>query len=1111
MKIFIRYILILLLSGLSLACSNKKNTWLSRNSQALNTRYNVYFNGHESYKEGVKNIFKANIDDYTTVIPLFPISNHANASAATAEMDRSIEKCQKAIKLHSIKVKPKKDPVRLKDPKFQAFLAQEEYNTQMDEVWLLLGKSQFHKADFLAAIGSFTYIVNHYKTNKPAVAAAYIWLARTYIELDWIYDAEDMLDKANKSQVPTTLSAEFSATKADVLLRQKKYKEAIPFLSIAADQEHMSKQRSRYNFVLAQLHRMNSNNDKAIAYYGKVRRSNPVFEMAFNARVNMAEADRLNPAKAVKKLKRMLKNSKYKEHLDKIYYTIGSIYQGEKDYPKAIENYNLAIKNSKKNGADKIQALVTLADLYYSQSKYLDAQPHYAEATTLMPLEHEDYLRVSNRSQMLDELNQKHQIVVLQDSLQALASMTDDQKKAKVDALIKKMQQDEVDLKKKVEADIAAQSAILTQEMDAVTSVAAANNQGNWYFYNTMLVANGKTDFQRRWGTRKLEDNWRRKNKAIVDNAEQSEVAELNTLEEDQQIVGVNDNQNGGSAVQTDVQYYLKQLPSTPAAQKASDEQIAGALYDMGVIYKENLEDVPMAVKTFEELERRFPKEKRMPDVYYYLYQMSLKAKDSTQANMYRLDIVNKFPESSYAKALSQPDYALRMAKMYLLQDSLYQQTYIAYSKSEYSTVFASYKDVQENYPLTPLMPKFMFVNALSEAKAGNTQQFKTDLDSLIKKYPQSDVSAMAKDILALIKQGNEVQAGSSHGSILSMRDSLLGGNRAALDSMQFSTNMREKHMIVIYAPKELEINRLLFGVASYNFTGFLVKDFDLETLRYSTNANLLIVSALDDLDEAEWYLSGLKGNADVHLFLQSKNCQSFVISETNLALIRKGRTIEEYLAFFQSDILASAAPAHVEEVLPGEEVSPVETVVPQTSFSGLVVPVDSTTLIPAAGAMPVTESLQSSPSSALSITPAPTVDPVSKPASTVSKTAGANFVEDPMAPHAYAILVMKGTVHFDELKQAFDTYNARNYPLANLKMVQTILGDQQIIRVEMFPESTAAKNYLFGLIRNREMFQSLQGAVYRNIIISDKNIDELIRTKALNEYLKFNREKNMK
>src|ERR1035437_3935359 len=151
-------LLVVLISG----CSTKKNTWLTRNYQATNTRFNVYYNGYVSYNEGLKNILKANKEDYSNIIPMYPISRHSNASAATTNMDLTIEKCRKAIKLHSIKIKPEKNYKKANSPDYKLFYNQEEFNPALKDAWLLLGKAEFHKANFLGSVGTFSYIVRHY-------------------------------------------------------------------------------------------------------------------------------------------------------------------------------------------------------------------------------------------------------------------------------------------------------------------------------------------------------------------------------------------------------------------------------------------------------------------------------------------------------------------------------------------------------------------------------------------------------------------------------------------------------------------------------------------------------------------------------------------------------------------------------------------------------------------------------------------------------------------------------------------------------------------------------------------------------------------------------------
>jgi tetratricopeptide (TPR) repeat protein len=898
------------------------------------------------------------------------------------------------------------------------------------------------------------------------------------------------------------LSGLFAAAKADLMLKQGQYKEAIPFLEIAVQNEYSKKQRARFYFVLGQLYRMQNDNEKSIFFYSKALRTSPPFDMDFNARLNRAEADSKNTKKSVKKLQKMIKNTRYAKYQGKIYYTIGQIYQEQNQMPLAVTNYKLAIEKSKTDAPTKLQALVTLADLYYSQSKYLVAQPYYNEAASLMPTSNPDYERVSKRSQMLGELAQQQDIVVLQDSLQALGKLSEKDRIATIEALIKKLQDDDVAMKKKLAAETEAQNnQFASDSASAQTNALINKNQGNWYFYNKTLIPSGKTDFLRKWGSRKLEDNWRRKDKSVVTTEEEAQYAENDStsgIAAKKDKKGL-DAKADSSGINTNVQQYLKQVPLTENQIKVSNEQIASALYKMGMIYMESLEDMPLAIQTFEELERRFPTDKRLPDVYYALCQMNMKNKDSVQADIYRNRLIAKFPETTYAKALSQPDYVQKMVQMNLVQDSLYQLSYIAYTKSDYQTVFSNYKNIKEKYPLSPLTPKFMFINALSNGKTGNKEEFKTGLKQLITEYPKSDVSAMAKDILALAMQGRDAQAGSSFGSILRLRDSL--NTRSAtggVDTLQFSPDKRDRHLIIIVAPKEIDMNKLQFDVASYNFTGFLVKNFDLDITKYNAHSNLLVISALDDFDEAQWYQQGLVNNQDVSSFLKTKDCYSVIISETNYQLIKKGLSIDKYLEFYNTKIAPPVKSLKIEKA----DTTQMSAMFHQTqrdSVTTATVADKSVAQVNAGGASKDSVA-QTQPGNKL------------KQDTMSIKVDAPKFKANMMDPHAYAIVVLKGSFDFKKLKKALDAYNEKNYIMANLRVSQVTLGQQQIIVVGMLSDANTAKSYLFGIIRERQLFDdNLKGTEYRNVIITNKNLQEVVKTKGVSEYLDFNRNTYMK
>ncbi len=1105
MKTIVRYLFYILSLLLLWNCSNSKNTWLSRNFQATQTRYNVSFNGKESYKEGIAAIYAANVDDYSKLIPIYPISNHANTSVATSQMDRAIEKANKAIKTHSIKKKPKKNPKKTKDPKYQVFMSQEEYNTQIDEAWMLLGKAQFHKGEFLESMATFTYVVRHFSWLPNRVADARIWLARSYTEMGWYFEAENILDIANKDGVHPSLSGEFAAARADLLIKQDKRKQAIPYLEVAVDKENKKKQLQRERFILAQLYALSGENAKAIQAYTKVIKSNPPFEMELNARINRAEANSQNSTQAIKELNKMLRSSRYADNLDKIYVTLGEIYQREGNTKEAVKQYLLAIEKSKTGGFDKLNAMILLGDLYYSQKEYLKAQPYYEQAAMMMAPDNVDYNRVSTRSQQLSLLQQEVDIVHLQDSLQHLAKLTPEEQEAHVKQMIKKMQDEEKVQKEALEKEALRQANAAMafdresggDEMSFPSIRPVGGMQGDWYFYNVTVVSSGKADFQNRWGARKLEDNWRRKSKLVLGTSTDPQTTQTNDGEN--QTDGIaQQNAESQSAVNTDVQFYLKQIPATEEQMHLSNEQIADALYNQAGIYSEELDDAPMAIAVYDEMMRRFPDHKRIPSLYYYRYRLSKKA-NSDEAEQYRLALIEKYPESVYAKMLVSPDYAERMAKMNMVQDSLYQASYFAYVKNDFSTVFSNYKTIKQDNPLSPLMPKFLFIKALSEGKTGNNAQLIEDLDTLIISYPQSDVAPMSKDILALIKQGSQIQAGSSHGTMLELREEqVTAETKAELKELHFEVNKTDRYIIGIFAPNEVDMNKLQFNVASYNFTGFMVKNFDIEIQRYNVKNNLLLVSLFDNWDEAKWYQNGLLTDSYVNSVVTSQGGKLFAVSENNYDLIKKGLPLNEYLDFYNQTILkipakTAAMPAAPVAVLPVSK--------PQASAMQQVAPPTiSQQSITATPSQPASTKASQS----VEIASNQTVQPTNIPTTV--------FKIDPLVPHAFILIVMNNSFDYEKLKSVLEAYNVKNYPVMNLKVnAQPLAQGQQVITVGWLSDSSNAKTYLFRIIREQGIFQLLQGVEYRSAIISEHNLNELVKTTAVIDYLNFNRVNYMK
>ena len=628
----------------------------------------------------------------------------------------------------------------------------------------------------------------------------------------------------------------------------------------------------------------------------------PSNEMDFNARLRLAQLEK-SPQDGIKLLTKMAKLDKNKDQLDQIYGTIGDVYLAQKDTSKALEYYEKAIESSVQHGMAKAKVLVTAGDIYYQQRNYIKASPCYKEATQILSAESEQYARIQRRSETLDELVVEYSMVQLQDSLQHLATLTEEEQRVVVDSIIARLIRAEEEEKER-----AAQAAREAENDMGPRSVNTANMLGggagsaNWYFYNPQLLRSGKQTFRTQWGNRTLEDNWRRLSKAttgsIFDDEEELSDEELlmdSTATDSTAMADV-------APVETDThkpEYYLQQIPKTEEDIAQSNELLARALYNMVYIYRDKVGDQQLSDETFEDFCRRFPNHELLVDLYYMQYLTALKNNDMLKAEQYRQQIIAAFPESNEAYIVSQPDYFQRLQRMAQEQDSLYEHTYQAYTQNNFAAVKTNKLYAEENYPLSPLMPRFLFLNAIAVAKTDGQPAFIVQLQEMVARYLESELAAMAKDMLALMGQGAESQQGEV--ASLKERRAQQSTDSVAADSVavQFSTERNLPAMVLLVMENdEQKTNQLLYEVALFNFSQFMIKDFDLKLLpTFEANTSALQIAGFEKMDEAEWYINLLQKNATILQFLQANNVQVVAITEENFKLLNTHFSFQDYLS----------------------------------------------------------------------------------------------------------------------------------------------------------------------------------------------------------------------
>jgi len=1143
-KYFLIYISALSLFMLTmLGCSNKKNTAISRGYQAMTTRYNVYYNGKESLEKGKANIEEAYKPDYSQILKMYPVGDNTTKSAAFSQCNRALDKCQTAIKLHSMRKKPVKKPGKMKDPDYAAFYAQEEFNSMMDDVWMLMGQAKYYNEDFLGAAATFTYVEKHFSVHKDLVVRAQIWRARSLMEMDWLYEADEIMSNISEDDLNFENQEFYAAAMANLRLKQNEKIEALKFLKQAVPSAENRKEKTRFYFIIAQLNQELGYKDAAYTYYDSVIRKSPDYEMAFNARIRQSEVvsgENGNFDKIVYKLRKEAKSSKNKEYLDQIYYAIGNVYLSKGDTVSAIDSYHVSAEKSTRNGIEKAVTLMKLGQLYYQKKNYIDAEPCYAEASSILSNDHPQYQDVSTKALNLTELKQNYDVVYLQDSLLTLANGTDveriaacqrevDKVKARLKAEQEKREQDSLNAR------------IAGMEIESVVSKNVNSiNGSSWYFYNAQAVSKGKNDFKNKWGQRRLEDNWNRKNKQLmilsdemVDNESSMDGHQAPAFEDrgsDSERFA-----NEANMPELTISYYYNQIPRTEEAKALALSQIRTSLYNEAVVLDEKICDYDMAIQKYDEWLRRFGGENadKDADVLFNAYRAAEKKSDNALAVKYKDELVSKYPDSKYSQVLSDPDYANKLVRMANVEDSIYRATYAAYQTSDYNTVMANTEYMQKNYKMSSLMPKFVMLKSLSLGKLGQHDSLKASLGTLVAEYPKSDVAPMAKDILALIEQGNITSQGSS-ASLASQREQILleeNIQSGVIDTVGFRYSDKSAyHFYIISEADKVDQNRLLFEVATYNFTKFLVKDYDLKI-----KPGLVSVSGLDNLDEALWYQKGVKESEGIMNLLNGSNYTLLVISEENSRLIGRGYTLDQYKEFYEKNILnrkadkkkvnieiigeeAPVAPADIKEGDDLNKMSQVNSAPAKQNSKSDVKNNDKadsksdnskTESTEAKSDAPKAEESKDDSKSDVKADDKKADDKKAetkadaKPKKELKKYKNL-YTFDRSAEHYFALLISRGAVDTDKLIQVLVNAN-EEWPGGTLNVEKTDGRNfPAIITVGMFENSSVAMDYLKGIVKSNALKQKLQNVTYNSVIITKDNLDALRQSGNMNVYMEL-------
>jgi len=847
------------------SCSTKKNTSLVRFYHNTTAYFNIYFNGNESFKNGLKTVEETS-ENYTQLLPIYKNEREDIQNLISGDMDVAIKKSVKMIKMHSITSKPeRKAPKKGKrgyklTEKQKEFYSKSEYNKYVDDAYLLIGKAHYYKGDYNGGLRSLQLILNKFRKDEVRFYAMY-WIARSQSALGNYNEAENYLKLIiDNKQHPKDLNLGIDIVFADIFLKQKRYDKALEKLNYIIGKVKKKKAKARLKFLTAQIYQKTNKGNKAISLFEEVVKMSPNYEMVFNAKINMAKSfiNSSGDSEKIRKiLSKLLKDDKNIDFKDQIYYVLAGVEKKEGNENEAIVLFKKSVEKSVSNENQKALSYLSLADIYFDRRAYLSAGGYYDSTMSVLNSKYPEYDLISQKANNLKELTNNLKLINHEDSLQRIAGMDSVKRNSFIQLIIAKLVADE-------KSELNSGQSMNNDNFNR-GDYSTNTSKGKWYFYNPQALSIGKSEFIKIWGKRKLEDHWRRKNKQIInEEIEDEEISEVDSGR-------VTDNKK--------IEFYLQDLPLTDSLIVISNKKIAKAYYHAGVVYERRMKDYPEAQKSYKLLIKRFPKNDLIVEAYFNLYLLNFKdIKNKSEAERYRTKILSEFPYSKYAKILSDPNYLIKLKENKRKIDKLYSKAYDNYKAKKYNDVIIEVDKAFAISKQNHLSAKFLFLKGMSKGSLSNQKGMEILLTELVKKYPKDEIAPKAQEVLDLLASGKY--------------------------NPDYYTLEKDStyYYAVVTDKNSSTTNKIKYILTTYNVISFPKEKLITELKYLGTDKTIITVKTFENVISAKLYMNSIR-SIDKYKDIPNSDYKHFIISNKNLQKLKSLPIIDKYFKFYKSNL----------------------------------------------------------------------------------------------------------------------------------------------------------------------------------------------------------------
>ncbi len=854
-------------------CSSERNTFTNRAFHNLTAHYNAYYLADVKLKEVEAEVLENYKEDYTQVLPVFVPLDSATIQANKEKLQSARELASKAIEWHRI-------------------------SKWVDDSYYLLGQVDYFQSHFDDAQNTFKF-VNVNAKDADLRHKNLITLLHLYVDLGEFEKANFTIDYLSKeTDISEPNRYELYRTLAYYYEKRGDKSGIIGALDKALEYAQDNKEKSRINFILAQRYQREGLDALAFDYYNKALDGNPPYERSFFSQLYAQQVAELNASKDLRKVRKyyedLYEDPKNRDLKDVVVYEQALFEEKQGDTALTVDLLHQAAKEPGSNPRLKGYIYEKLASISLDEFKDYRATKYYLDsALTFINESDPAAIQISNQKLSLDQYVFHQERIVQNDSLLILAELSPDEQKLVAENFIRS---EEERLLREAEEKEEPESTSLFDNLLAFNDRGSGSS---FYFDNGVAMQQGAIDFRRTWGTRPLQDNWRRSAVAFQSAGENRE-------EESTDSAAVVLEENNPLNQIPDLNQLLAQIPSNPESISGLNLELEESYFELGKLLFFELGETEQSIENLETLVREYPSSSRKPEAYYILYLAQKEFGGNSDQYIGRLN--REYPDSRYTFSVNNPEAASGNLA-YLESSRRYEEAYNSYYAGQFQNTRSLIQATLEEYPLTRNTERLLLLDIMVTGKLESKNRFKERLQNYIQNSQDEKLVELARNMLnPLLSQAELAELNPNKESLADSTATENTGQAenegdAVDEESPYQLNDSQTHIFVItMTPDQAESAEDLLG----DLENFHAKNFSNARLRTGNmNMNrenaIYIISPFNDAEKASEYYKLFQEKFDSESIPEEVKTNSFFISIENFQVLNKSKNLEEYRTFFKS------------------------------------------------------------------------------------------------------------------------------------------------------------------------------------------------------------------